>query len=205
MHVNTLPKSTETVLTSIKDISDLRNFYLSGGTALALLLGHRESEDLDFFTNKQFNPQFLQQKLSMVGPLENVEIAEGTLNIFLKNVKLQFLYYPYKLLEELVEWNGIFLSSTIDIACTKLVTISARGSKKDFIDLYIILKQIALQDLFKRLDEKYQNIKYNHAHILKSLIYFDDAESQPMPRMHIPLEWQDVKKTIIEKVREFQF
>lgn len=205
MHVKTLPKATERVLTSIKDISDLKNFYLSGGTALALLLGHRESEDLDFFTIKQFNPQFLQQKLSVIAPLDNVEISEGTLNTFLQNVKLQFLYYPYKLIENLVEWNGILLSSMIDIACTKLITISARGSKKDFIDLYVILKQITLQELFKKLDEKYQNVNYNHTHILKSLVYFEDAENQPMPRIHVPLEWLEVKKTIIEKVKEFQF
>lgn len=205
MYDKTLSETTEIVLTSIKDIPDLKNFYLSGGTALALLLGHRESEDLDFFTENQFNPQLLQQRLSVIAPLENVEITEGTLNVFLQNVKLQFLYYPYRLLEELVEWNGIFLSSIVDIACTKLITISDRGSKKDFIDLYVILKQTTLPDLFKKLDEKYQNINYNHAHILKSLVYFDDADNQPMPRMHIPLEWQDVKKTIIEKVREFQF
>lgn len=205
MHVKTLPQATEIVLTSIKSIPDLKNFYLSGGTALALLLGHRESEDLDFFTNKQFKPQFLQQKLSVIGPLDNVEISEGTLNTFLQNVKLQFLYYPYKLIENLVEWNGILLSSMIDIACTKLITISARGSKKDFIDLYVILKQITLQELFKKLDKKYQNVNYNHTHILKSLVYFDDAEGQPVPRMHMSLEWQEVKKTIIEKVKEFQF
>ncbi len=205
MHVETLPKTTERVLASIKSIPELKNFYLSGGTALALLLGHRESEDLDFFSNKEFSPQSLQQRLSVIGPLQNVEIDEGTLNTFFNNVKLQFLYYPYKLIEKPVEWNGIFLSSVIDIACTKLITISARGSKKDFIDMYIVLKQITLQELFKRLDDKYQNVNYNHAHILKSLVYFEDAETQPMPRMHVSLEWQEVKKTIIEKVKEFQF
>lgn len=139
------------------------------------------------------------------GTLEGVEIAEGTLNLFLNNVKLQFLYYPYRLLEKQTKWNGILVSSVIDIACTKLITISMRGSRKDFIDIYFILKQITLQELFKKLEEKYHGINYNHAHILKSLIYFEDAEYQPMPRLHVQIKWEDVKKKIIEVVKDFRF
>lgn len=205
IYTETLPKDTAKVLGVIKTITEIRNYYLSGGTALALQLGHRESEDLDFFNQNQFNSQILQQRLSTYGVLESVEIARGTLNVFLQGVKLQFLHYPYILLEKPTEWNGILVSSWIDIACTKLITISARGNKKDFIDLYMILKQTTLEKLFKKLDEKYQNINYNHAHILKSLIYFEDVDSQPIPRMHLDLDWQTVKDDIIAKVKEFTF
>lgn len=205
VHTQTLAKPTKNLLDRIKDISDLDKFYLSGGTALALHLGHRESEDLDFFTKDKFNPEILQLKLSTINHLGNVEIAEGTLNVFLEDVKLQFLYYPYDLLEEPQLWNGILLSSVIDIACTKLITISMRGSKKDFIDLFFILKQYSLDELFKKLDEKYSRINYSHTHILKSLIYFDDAEKQPMPRMHMSVNWEDVKSEIIKKVKDLTF
>lgn len=205
MHTQTLPQATEKVLNKIKNIADLQNFYLSGGTALSLQLGHRESEDLDFFSQTQFNPQLLQAKISEIGTLENTYIESGTINTFLEQVKLQFLYYPYSLLEKLVPWNSIYLSSVIDIACTKLITISDRGSKKDFIDMYFILQETPLPELFKKLGKKYTNINYNEAHILKSLVYFEDADMQPMPRMHMSIDWEEVKNDITKKVKAFTF
>lgn len=205
VYIQTLPEDTKTVLDKIKNIPDLQNFYLSGGTALALQLGHRESEDLDFFSKEKFSPELLQQKLSTAGRLENVEISEGTLNVFLENVKLQFLHYPYDLLEKPQLWNGILISSVIDIACTKLVTISMRGNKKDFIDIYVILKKFSLPELFKELDGKYANVNYSHTHILKSLVYFEDADKQPMPKMHISISWDDVKSIIVKEVKNLKF
>ena len=204
-YTETVPQATQSVLDKIKTISEIKTFYLSGGTALSLLLGHRESEDLDFFTKTSFQPQELQQKLLQQGNLENLTIAEGTLNLFIDKVKLQFLYYPYNLLEELIPWSGINLSSFVDIACTKLMTVSMRGSKKDFIDLYVILQQMTLQELFSKLEKKYTGVGYNLPHILKSLVYFDDADSQPMPRMHKNFSWEDVKEEIIKQVKTFTF
>lgn len=204
-YTNTIPQATSFVLDSIKEISDIRNFYLTGGTALSLLIGHRESEDLDFFTKNSFRPELLQQKLLQLGTLENVQIDQGTLNLFVNKVKLQFLYYPYNLLERLIPWNGISLSSMIDIACTKLITISMRGSKKDFIDLYVILQQITLEELFVKLEEKYTKVQYNYPHILKSLVYFNDADNQPMPRMHKDFSWEDVRDSIVKQVKAFIF
>lgn len=204
-HLETLPKGTNLVLENIKQVPEIQNFYLSGGTALSLQLGHRESEDLDFFIKDSFNPQILLQKFLQYGKLEDVMTAEGTLNLFMNNVKLQFLHYPYDLLETLIPWNGIYLSSVIDIACTKLITISDRGSKKDYIDLYVILQQMSLQELFTKLQEKYKNIEYNLPHILKSLVYFNDAEEQPMPKMHIDLTWEQTKSFITEQVKKITF
>jgi len=204
VYTQALPKGTKIVLNKIKVLPDLKNFYLSGGTALSLQLGHRESEDLDFFARYNFNPELLQQKLLSINTLENVEMANGTLNVFLENVKLQFLHYPYTLLEELVPWNDILLSTVIDIACTKLITISMRGSKKDFVDLYVILKQYSLAQLLTKLDEKYSGINYSHPHILKSLVYFKDADNQPMPKMHIPLDWGEVKNAITAEVKDLK-
>lgn len=93
----------------------------------------------------------------------------------------------------------------LDIACTKLITVSARGSKKDFIDLFVLLEDFSLEQLFLKLDEKYEGVKYNHAHILKSLLHFEDAEQQPSPRMHRELSWDEVKRGIIQKVKKYGF
>jgi hypothetical protein len=123
------------------------------------------------------------------------------LNCGLNGVKLQFLGYPYPLLEQTVEYESIRLSSVIDIACTKLQTIGARGSKKDFIDLYMIFERHTLQELLDQMRKKYINTDFSLTHILKSLIYFEEAESEPMPRMHKNIEWEQVKNRMGEVVR----
>lgn len=196
-----LPENTARLLKKLQKLDFLKSFYLSGGTALALQLGHRESEDLDFFCKNKFDPYLILHNLRQIGILENTETELGTVNTFLKNVGLQFLHYPYKLLETTVDYDGIALSSIIDIACTKLLTVSSRGYKKDFIDLFFILKQYSLADLFRKTSEKYQGIQYSQTHILKSLVYFKEADKQPMPKIHIKITWEKVKKTIILEVK----
>jgi len=199
----TLPASTAKLLQQFaeKHPDFVSSFYLSGGTALSLQLGHRESEDLDFFTEEPFEPIRVEQQLLSLGKLSDTELTRGTLNTYLDSVKLQFLEYPYRLLEPFIQWEGIKLSSVLDIACTKLQTVGARGSKKDFFDLYFLLQQFTLQDLLMHSKKKYDQSHYSEPHILKSLVYFDDAESQPMPRMHIAVSWEKVKSSLISIVK----
>lgn len=199
-----LPPKTKIVLNNIKKMPDLADFYLSGGTALSLQLGHRESEDLDFFSKKDFNPEALQSKFIPFGKVTNVEIEKSTLNLFLDDVKIQFLYYPYDLLKKPISYQDILISSLIDIACTKLITISSRGSKKDFIDLFVLLQSFTLSYLFENLDKKYKSTNYNHLHIIKSLIFFESANTQPMPRLHIDINWEEIKKVITQKVADYR-
>lgn len=199
-----LPPKTKIALDKIINMPDLADFYLSGGTALSLQLGHRESEDLDFFSQKEFNPEMLQSKLIPFGKVTNVEVKKNTLNLFLDYVKIQFLYYPYDLLKKPASYQNISISSLIDIACTKLITISSRGSKKDFIDLFVLLQSFTLHFLFESLDKKYKNINYNHLHIIKSLVFFEDADIQPMPRLHIDINWEEIKKAITQKAVEYR-
>lgn len=71
--------------------------------------------------------------------------------------------------------------------------------------MYFILKKFPLKKLFKKLDKKYQQSNFSRTHILKSLIYFKDAESQPMPKMHKDIKWDEAKKEIIKKVKNFSF
>jgi len=205
LFVNTLPTKTSALITEFKKYRPffLKSFYLSGGTALSLLIGHRESEDLDFFCEKDFDPSQIQTVLKEFGSLEETELDKNTLNTYLKGVKLQFLGYPYRLIEPLIDWQGIKLSSVIDIACTKLQTVGMRGSKKDFIDIYFLLDIFSLEDLFKALQKKYPEIGYNTTHILKSLVYFEDADGQPMPKMHKEANWETVKAKLVETVKNY--
>ena len=95
------------------------------------------------------------------------------------------------------------LSSIIDIACTKLQTVGMRGSKKDFVDLYFLLEFFSLEDLFKALEKKYPEVGYNSTYVLKSLVYFKDADEQPMPRMHKQVKWEEIKLRLIETVKKY--
>ena len=202
--LETLPFSTAQLVEIIKKSPPLflESFYLSGGTALSLQIGHRESEDLDFFSREPFNPLKIQQQLTGFGKLTDVEIAAGTLKAYLNGVKLQFLEYPYDLIEQYSNWEGVNLSSVLDIGCTKLQTVGMRGSKKDLIDVYFLLEVFSLTELFNAMQKKYKNIEYSQTHILKSLVYFADAELQPMPKMHKAVEWDEVKKKLVETVRQ---
>ena len=202
--LETLPLFTAQLAEIIKKSPPLflESFYLSGGTALSLQIGHRESEDLDFFSREPFNPLKIQQQLTGFGKLTDVEIAAGTLNAYLNGVKLQFLEYPFDLIEQCPNWEGVNLSSVLDIGCTKLQTVGMRGSKKDLIDVYFLLEVFSLTELFNAMQKKYKNIEYSQTHILKSLVYFADAELQPLPKMHKVVEWNEVKKKLVETVRQ---
>jgi predicted nucleotidyltransferase component of viral defense system len=196
-----LPKTKKTIgLFQQKKPLFLKQFYLSGGTALALQLGHRQSEDLDFFSSSKFSPSILQQQLSKLGKIEDMIKEKDTLNLFFNGVQIQFLLYPYPLLKIPHSWKGIKISSLIDIACTKIDTISSRGSKKDFFDLYFLLEKFSLSQILKNFQKKYKGIDYNLVHILKSLVYFVDAESQPLPRLFQEVSWREVKKKIQQEV-----
>ncbi len=202
---NTLPAKTKKLIKKIQKENPkfLQEFYLSGGTALSLQLGHRESIDLDFFNQNDFDPKQYQPKLENFGKLKDLQLDKNTLNAFLKGVQIKFLGYPYPLLKSTINWKGIKISSVLDIACTKLQTIGMRGNKKDFVDIYFILKKYPLKKLFKMLDKKYQQSDFSRTHILKSLVYFEDAESQPMPKMHKKVKWEKIKKEIEKKVKNF--
>ena len=205
IHTETLAPNTKSVFDTLsQNYAVIDNFYLSGGTALALHLGHRESEDLDFFAQNEFNSQLLQTKLEKITNLADISLDSGILNCYSNDVKLQLLHYPYDLFETPTIFQNIKLSSVIDIACTKLITISARGSKKDFLDLFYILQEYSLTELFGLLPKKYSQTDYNLLHLLKSLVFFEDAENQPNPKMHKQISWEAAKRYITNAVKNFK-
>lgn len=203
MHPETLNKETSAVLSSIKDV--VPEFYLAGGTALALSLGHRISIDLDFFCVDSFSTQEIAERLKKKGRLEISSQDEGTLNGALNGVKISFFKYPYKLLFPTKEYDGVHLADERDIAAMKILAISDRGSKKDFVDLFVLLEKYTLEDIFKFFNEKYKEYNYNMLHIFKSLVYFFDADLDPEPVYIHPILWTEVKKVITKAVGEYTF
>lgn len=202
MYPQTLYPQTRQVLDKIKNLSVMTDFYLAGGTALALQLGHRKSIDLDFFSGKFPKRDIILQAIKSFNPQITHE-APGTIDLLIENVKISFLEYSYPLLEDLSEFEGVKFASVIDIACMKLSATSSRGSKKDFIDLYVILQKFTLEELFEKFEEKFVGISYQKLILLKSLTYFTDAESEPDPDYTKYISWDDTKYYIENKVKVY--
>ena len=201
-HFEVLPSVQKDILQTLSSQSWLDAFYLVGGTALALHIGHRQSVDFDFFTGSDFKNRDIISYLMKLGQFELFDEAQHTVNGSLNNVKLSFIKYDYPLLKSTHTCSSVQIADIIDIATMKLSAISGRGDKKDFIDMCFLLKQFAFSELFAAYKEKYGEQVSNFYHLQKSLLYFKDAESQPMPRMLETIEWEDIKKTIIHKVKE---
>jgi len=200
MFKETLEAKTERVFESLGKLQWMDDYYLAGGTALALQLGHRKSVDLDFFSIQDFELNKLESSLKEVGRVKVLSKDEGTLHVNLNNVLVSFLRYRYKLLYKKINFEDVNMADWRDIACMKISAISDRGSKKDFVDLHFLLKQISLQKILSLFERKYKGIEYNKVHILKSLVFFDDAEKDPSPKMLESVTWSDIKRDIKKSV-----
>jgi hypothetical protein len=114
--------------------------------------------------------------------------------------KLSFFRIAEPFVYETTPYRFFRLAATHDIALMKLVAISGRGSRKDFVDLYTILRGgWRLQEYFDALPRKYAEGRANSYHILKSLTYFEDAEREPMPRMLEPFDWEECKRFFVRE------
>lgn len=194
MFIEVLPKELPRHLETLSQGGLLQPFYLAGGTGAALQLGYRISVDLDFFSFKAFDPHILVQNIAQKGDFTGIEISPATLHGIFEETRMSFFHYPYPLIEVSTHAFGVEIASLPDIACMKIDAIASRGSRKDFIDLYVICQRIKpLSQLLRLFEQKYQGIKYNKVHILKAFCYFEEAEQEPLPRLLSPLAWEDVK------------
>jgi len=183
-------------------IPALKNFYLGGGTGCALWLKHRISVDLDFFSPKSFKPQMLIERLSRIGRFKLEQKSSDTLLGEFNNTRIHFLGYPYPLVEKPRVIMKIKVAGLADIGCMKIDAISTRGRKRDFIDLYFICqKYCPLEKLLIDFARKYRKTGYNLSHILKSLSYFVDAETDPMPKMLVRTSWNSIKDFFIKETK----
>ncbi|MDO8643343.1 MAG: nucleotidyl transferase AbiEii/AbiGii toxin family protein [bacterium] len=181
----------------------LKDFYLAGGTGLAMHLGHRQSDDLDFFSTKDVDPKKIRSLLSSLGHLKIEMERGGTLWAILEDTKVSFISYNYPLLESTPLLEGVSIAGLKDIACMKLDCVSSRGSRKDFIDLYFILQSgHSLQSLLIWFKEKYRAVDYNQAHLMKSLNYFEDADREAEPLMIQKWKWDEVKAFFLREIKK---
>lgn len=191
-HPEVLPEAWPRAATDLSSRSALDGFYLAGGTGLALQFGHRRSADLDLFRQAEFDAAELRDRLRDLEGLGRLALARGTAHLTLHGVKVSLLHYPYPLLFPSRVWGLVQVADPRDIACMKIEAIASRGSRRDFVDLYIVAQEYGLRDLFDCFDRKYASVPYSRVHLLKALTYFRDAEQEPAPDMLVALDWSAV-------------
>lgn len=204
-HYETLPKKTKRALDFLSKDSWLRKskFYLAGGTALALQVGNRKSLDLDFFTmKKNFNVKkiiayFIDNK-DWITEVEDKNTIYGKL----LGAKVSFIAYPFFIPKQKMSQHGeVPVMNPIDIAVMKITAISQRGRKRDFFDLYWCANNVeSLENIIRRLPAQYPSVAHDYHHILKSLVYFENAESDPEPEIYFKANWKTVKKFFIKEI-----
>jgi predicted nucleotidyltransferase component of viral defense system len=180
--------------------SATKGFYLAGGTALYLKYHHRISEDFDFFTypDVDFSIVQLQKKIEGIpAKIEHLLSDEDTLIVLINDIRFSFFSYKYLLLKPTIRIADIpvDIASDEDIACMKVVAIAQRGSKKDFYDLWFLMKRHnwSLKHVIELAKTKYQNLSIGV--ILKSIIYFKDAEKESYE--DIDQNWSEIKEFFV--------
>jgi hypothetical protein len=202
MHPKVLSSDAWKTVRLLRSEGALESWTLAGGTALALQIGHRYSEDLDFFRGESFAPERLAVELSRIGRVSVRNRATDTLHVTLAGLKISFLSTQVPLLFPGTPYRGLTLADPRDIAVMKLIAIGGRGSRRDFIDLYFYLQGGGdLEALLALSQRRFRDVDFNEYHLLKSLVYFEDAEAEPMPRMIRDVDWETIKGTISAEVR----
>ncbi len=203
MFEEVLPVNAASILQRITPC--LQDFYLAGGTGLALQLGHRKSADFDFFSDHPFNIDLL---ISRINPDKILMSAEGILHCESDGVKLSFLYYSQPRLFPAITWQNVNLADWRDISAEKMKAISQRGSKKDFVDLYTVIKlKSTIEQVCQTFKDRFSPSTINYYHVLRSLTFFEEAEGEPEPVMvmkGVDWEWQVIKEFFLRNIQVFE-
>jgi hypothetical protein len=199
IHLEAVSKNLLRLLRRLMDDAALQSFSLVGGTALALRFGHRESMDLDLFTDRSFDAPRLAEHLIATCDLQESETSENTVRGVIGGIKTDFLAHRYPLLGEVEILDGIRMFSLPDLAAMKLNAIANRGSKKDFWDYCELLDHFTRDQMLSFCERKYRGDSVWN--VQKSLSFFDDADLEPDPRDLRGRSWDSVKRTIAENNR----
>ncbi|WP_241498797.1 nucleotidyl transferase AbiEii/AbiGii toxin family protein [Fervidobacterium thailandense] len=192
----------ERLLKTLENLSKLeifRDFYLAGGTALFLKYEHRPSYDLDFFLLPDKSFSNIYESTLRNYDVEFSYVDSSTIIFFLNGVKVSLFEYKYPLIGITSKIGGIVLCSDEDIACMKMIAISQRGLKKDFYDLWFLIKKYnwSLENLVSMLRKKYE--KYNPMIFLRALVYFEDAEKNKDIE-EVEKSWEEIKSFFVNLI-----
>lgn len=180
------------------------DYYLAGGTALALMEGHRVSVDLDIFAERMPDAEHVLDRLrGQVPELAVTSLEAGTVYVDVLGVQVSVIEYNYPLLGPTVSSDSdhLALADRDDIAAMKLSAIASRGSRKDFVDLWVLMtRHRPLAEYLALYEEKFE--ARDVGHVIRSLVHFDDAEREPPLRLLIDIDWDELKTDFQRRVAD---
>ncbi|MBS3788824.1 nucleotidyl transferase AbiEii/AbiGii toxin family protein [Candidatus Bipolaricaulota bacterium] len=205
MHPEALTKQGKQLLPQLSEFED---FYIAGGTGLALQIGHRISEDFDLFTESYIPDNFLEQVEDVfsdhsVSPSVN---NPDELTLFVGETKVTFLRYPFPVVGKQKNYEGVSLLEAKEIAATKAYTIGRRGSYKDYVDLYFCLRgeYTTIKEIIDIASQKYGE-KFNARLFLEQLVYYEDIEASEIKYLKEEVQVDELESFFGKKIREFDF
>jgi len=205
-HVDALATASRGLLARMAPRNWVEEFYLAGSAALALYTGHRLVRDLDLMSNaNRLAPperRDLLADLVELEPTTEVETArDGYLFARVGGVGLRLFYYPYPLVDPFADLNGLAVVSAADLGLMKLAAIVSRGTRRDFVDLYLLCRTLPLADLLARAEDKFGHVRDFPLQALKGLADLSLVEGEPMPTLAAPLAWEEVEAWARSEVR----
>jgi hypothetical protein len=180
-------------------------FYLAGGTAVALQIGHRLSVDFDLFCDGPIDRTLLTKVTRVFPsfPVRPVINNRDQLTAFIGAVKLTFLAYPFPLIEPLVSVEGLRMLSVKEIGATKAYTIGRRGTYKYYVDLYLILAEhhASLEEIIAMAERKFRH-EFNSRLFAEQLLFLDDVQDYDIEFLKQPVAAADITEFFRDRIRE---
>ncbi len=200
---NTITNPMREVLRGFMQSELGSQFYLAGGTALSLQIGHRLSVDLDFFSPTEDIPSTREVIEKTLNPFQIMltDSSWGNLVYIVNNVRVGFYGYGFPLIAPLIETENIRLASIEDVALMKFDALLGRASRKDFYDLYYICKYLSLRELLNKAPQKYPSVRDFEVQVVKRLVFFENAENETNPVLLNEIDWQSVKNFFIDQAK----
>jgi predicted nucleotidyltransferase component of viral defense system len=205
LHTEAVESGTLSLLKKLMVLQSLKEFSLVGGTALSLRYGHRSSEDLDLFQHEKFDIKIIENELNFVfGSEFNYESGHKNIGIFcyIQKIKVDIVYFPHSPINKIEEEDNIRMYSSADISAMKIQAILGRAKKKDFWDLYELLRHYPLQQLIDWHKQKYPS-QMLAISIPNAITYFAEAEESETPVSFKGQTWDQIKKGISKAVSDY--
>lgn len=204
MHPEVLGDKAKDIFQKLKF---LPNFYLVGGTALALQIGHRISVDFDLFNNKSLAKNLLPQveKIFNGYKIDVIVNNSDNLTVSLNKVQLTLFNYPFEVISPFITFQDVKILPIGEIGALKAYAVGRRATYKDYFDLYYILsrKLVSLDEIIVLAEKKYQD-KFNKRLFLEQLIYLEDVEDTKIKFLGNMISKKEVSDFFIQLVKKIK-
>jgi len=202
MHTEIFTENQLELLPYLRDFK--RSFYMAGGTAVAIHLGHRRSIDFDLFTPVRLNKTRIKTKLAKI-PFDQKPVFEDydQLHLLLNGVKMTFFNYPFVVLHPLDVLKAITVPSLLSLAAMKAYALGRRAKWKDYVDLYFILRDnYSIQEISAEAEKVFGPL-FSEKLFRQQLAFHKDIDySEPVEFLADMINDDEIKNFLIDKATD---